>query len=93
MSKTRPGSVPWLRTNEIMLAADFSTAKIRESQIWAARHRKCSKCGAAPYTPCKNLNQVAKVGFEKAAACRYPHPDRIDYELLYRKLRDRGYCD
>jgi ribosomal protein L37E len=83
---------PWLETNRIMLGAGFSPELIRESQIWAAKHQRCRRCGAQPYEFCKNLTAVGKVGWDKAAPTKFPHSQRIDFDKLKQALIDRGYA-
>lgn len=66
----------------------FSTQKIKDSLIWAAKWRACTKCGAAIGKPCENLNDRKR---GKVSLTANPHESRIDWEMLYEKLKARGY--
>ena len=88
MSKPKP---PWVETNGIMLRANFSQRKVRLAQIWAAKHRPCSRCKAPPYSPCRNLADMAKSPDKNARINKFPHSERIDFDKLKKALNDRGF--
>lgn len=86
---------PWYKANNIMLHNGFSVEKILAAQIWAARDHTCPKCNEPPYFPCVNLNDVkrnAKDPFNfDVRKNKYPHAERVDWDLLVEKLVERGY--
>lgn len=70
-----------------MRMAGFKYERRRLWTIWAAKHRKCPKCEAEPWTPCLNGNEIRK---GNKVACRMPHAERIDWERFLLGLKKRG---
>lgn len=82
---------PWYDSNVVMLRNHFTKEQIRQAQIWAARDRSCSDCGAPPFVPCKNKMGIKEYGFDLARENRYPHTTRVDWDKLVKTLIERGY--
>ena len=69
---------------------EFDWRKRRDSIIWAAKHRECPQCKAPAYEACLNLSDV-KNRRVPVRSNKWPHEERIDFELLFNKLIERGY--
>lgn len=84
---------PWYGPNTIMLNHKFDRERMRRWTIWAARWRECPRCSRPAYSPCANLvdrkNDKVPGGMERDT--RWPHTERVDYDLLVKGLKYRGY--
>lgn len=69
---------------------EFDWRKRRDSIIWAAKHKECPKCKAEAYKACRNLADVRASRID-IRDNKWPHEERIDFELLFNKLIERGY--
>ena len=76
------------QARRIMSRANFDIHKRRKALIWAAKRNPCDTCKALEFTPCINLTRK-KQGFE--VEVKWPHENRIDYQLLVSTLHQRGY--
>ena len=74
----------------IMNMSRFSYQQKIDSQIWAAKQQKCRTCHAEPFTPCLNSTDI-KAGRSKPRINKTPHQLRVNWDLLLRTLRDKGY--
>lgn len=77
-------------TNKVFHANHFTSARIREWVIWAARWQRCPECGVDPYQPCLNMYDVRR-NLDEKRINRWPHPPRVDRGRLLGGLRHRGY--
>lgn len=62
--------------------------------VYGARDYVCPKCKQPPNQPCINMTVKGKI--ERGAqipqtTTRWPHAERIDWALVVRGLRKRGY--
>lgn len=81
---------PWQIVNEIMARASFDYDLTWASHVWAARRRECPTCLAPPNSQCRNMTDV-KRGELVIRGNKWPHPARVDYDLLEQALRGKGY--
>jgi hypothetical protein len=82
---------PWIWANRIMLGNGFSHELIWRSQIWAAKYRECPKCLVPPGFPCHNMSDVNRGIPHTIRANKWPHTERVDWNLLVTTLNKRGY--
>lgn len=78
------GVGPWYESNRMLIQNNHED--VREWHIWAAKNRKCKKCGAPAHEPCINLTD-AKAG-KYPRRNKYPHVERVDWKQLESYLRN-----
>lgn len=75
----------------IMHRANFTSDLIWRTTIWAAKGRDCPECLVPAGYACHNMADVKKGPPHYIRRNRWPHEQRVDYDLLVRTLKQRGY--
>lgn len=81
---------PWVVANAIMIDAGFNHDLRWRAQVWAAKPFECPTCLVPPGFPCHNMSDVKK-GLPNIRANKFPHPERVNWQLLVNTLRQKGY--
>jgi hypothetical protein len=76
---------------QTMINWRFPADQIWRSIVWASKHRECPKCLVPEGFPCHNMADVRKGIPHAIRSNKWPHDERVDWDLLLRTLRQKGY--
>jgi hypothetical protein len=76
---------------EVLARQTMINWRFPADQIWASKHRECPKCLVPEGFPCHNMADVRKGIPHAIRSNKWPHDERVDWDLLLRTLRQKGY--
>jgi hypothetical protein len=91
MNSLQAGGAVGVEARQLMYKHNFSSDRIYRSIVWAAKHRDCVKCLVPAGFPCHNMADVRKGIPHVIRSNKWPHDERVDWNLLLRTLRQKGY--